>query len=70
MSDIQWTATSATLSHKNGAKEFGLTSEMIHYQIAHAHGNPYYRLVREELESLVLQIYICREHASRVKKPV
>ena len=66
MPDIQWTAPGATLSHKNAAKEFGLTEEeiiraikegKIHYQIAYAHGNPYYRVVREEVESLVLKLY-------------
>ncbi|MGO0305157.1 hypothetical protein ACTL6P_00860 [Endozoicomonas acroporae] len=29
MPDIQWTAPGATLSHKNAAKEFGLTEEAI-----------------------------------------
>ncbi len=66
MPDIQWTAPGATLSHKNAAKEFGLTEEEViqgikegtlHYQIAHAHGNPYYRVVRAELEALVLKLY-------------
>lgn len=66
MPDIQWTTPGATLSHKNAAKEFGLTEEeivraikegTIHYQIAHAHGNPYYRVVREEVESLVRKLY-------------
>lgn len=66
MPDIQWTAPGATLNHKNAAKEFGLTEEEIiraikegtlHYQIGHAHGNPYFRVVREELESLVLTLY-------------
>ncbi|WBA81465.1 hypothetical protein [Endozoicomonas sp. GU-1] len=65
MPDIQWTAPGATLSHKNAAKEFGLTEEAIiraikegtiHYQIAYAHVNPYYRVVREEVESLVLKL--------------
>lgn len=66
MPDIEWTAPGATLSHKNAAKEFGLTEEDIiraikegtlHYQIAHAHGNPYYRIVRAEVEALVLKLY-------------
>ncbi|MBO9484387.1 MULTISPECIES: hypothetical protein [Gammaproteobacteria] len=66
MPDIQWSAPGATLSHKNGAKEFGLTEDEViraikegtlHYQIAHAHGNPYFRVVREEVEALVLTLY-------------
>ncbi|WP_299734697.1 hypothetical protein [uncultured Endozoicomonas sp.] len=66
MPDIQWTAPGATLSHKNAAKEFALPEQDIiqaikagklNYQIAYVHGNPYYKVVRFEIEAFVLELF-------------
>lgn len=66
MSKSSWTQPGKTLSHKNACKEFGLTeaeiihaikSEEIQYKINYAHGNQYYKLLREEVEALAIQLY-------------
>ena len=66
MTDIEWTAPGVTQSHKNAAKEFGLPEQEIieairsgtlNYQIAYAHGNPYYKVVRAEVEALAVERY-------------
>ena len=58
MSESQWQKQGATLSHNNACKEFGLTeAEVIEamkvgklqYRINYAHGNPYFRLLRNEV---------------------
>jgi len=65
MPESPWGQAGATLSHKNACKEFGLTeAEVIaamragrlQYRQNCAHGNPYFRLLRSEVESLVLEI--------------
>lgn len=66
MSDSQWTKQGGTLSHKNACKEFGLTEdEMIgamkagklQYRINYAHGNPYYGVLRNEVEALAKELH-------------
>ncbi len=65
MSKSSWTQRGKTLSHKNACKEFGLTeaeivdaikAEEIQYKINYAHGNPYYKLLREEIEALAIRL--------------
>jgi len=66
MSDSMWRMQGATLSHKNACKEFGLQeSEVIEAMKAgklqfrqnYAHGNPYYRLLRVEVEKLAKEVH-------------
>jgi hypothetical protein len=65
MSEKSWHSPGATLSHNNACKEFGLTEQEVldalksgklQYQINYAHGNPYYKLLRHEVESLVIEL--------------
>lgn len=65
MSKSQWNIQGATLSHKNACKEFGLTEDEVieamktgklQYRENYAHGNPYYRLLRAEVESLAKKL--------------
>lgn len=60
-----WRQQGATLSHKNACKEYGLTEEQIidairnaklQFKQNYAHGNPYYRVLRKEVESLAQEI--------------
>lgn len=64
MSDPEWQKQGATFSHNNACKEFGLTEEEVidamnagklQYRQNYAHGNPYYRLLRAEVESFALE---------------
>jgi hypothetical protein len=57
-----WGQKGATLSDKSARKEFGLTQEEIyaamrsgklHFREASMHGNPWFRLLRHEVEALV-----------------
>ncbi len=65
MSESQWQKQGATLSHKNACKEFCLTEDEVfeamnmgklQYRQNVAHGNPYFRLLRMEVESLALEL--------------
>jgi hypothetical protein len=65
MPESQWTQQGATLSHKTACKEFGLTEDEIfkavragklQYRENYAHGNPYLKLLRSEVESLALEL--------------
>ena len=60
--DSEWRRKGATLSHKTAQEEFGLTWEDIvrairagklHCQQQSMHGNPWFRLLRREVEALV-----------------
>jgi len=60
--DSEWRRQGATLSHKTAQEEFGLTWEEIvrairagklHCQQQSMHGNPWLRLLRLEVETLV-----------------
>ncbi len=62
MSDSVWTKKGATLSDKSARTEFGLTQEEIieairggtlQFRTNYMHGNPYFRLLRSEVEALV-----------------
>ncbi len=66
MSDSNWTQKKATLSDKSARKEFGLTQDKIidaikcgklQYRQNHIHGNPYFRLLRTEVETLAKEIF-------------
>ena len=66
MSESQWLKQGATLSHKNACKEFGLTEDEVieamkegklQYRQNYAHGNPYFRLLRVEVESLAQELH-------------
>ncbi|MGP8320663.1 MAG: hypothetical protein ACT6FD_07765 [Methanosarcinaceae archaeon] len=57
-----WFKKGATFSDKSARKEFGLTQEDIfegiedgklHYRINSVFGNPYYRLIRSEVETFI-----------------
>ncbi|MBI5787326.1 MAG: hypothetical protein HZA78_00525 [Candidatus Schekmanbacteria bacterium] len=62
MSDSVWIKKGGTLSDKSACKEFGLTQEEIinaikdgklQYRKNYFHGNPYFRLLRNEVEAFV-----------------
>ena len=64
MSTPTWTEAGATLSDKSARKEYGLSQEEIiqairegklQYRQNHMHGNPYLRLLRDEVENLVTE---------------
>jgi hypothetical protein len=59
-----WAKKGATLSDKSARQEFGLTQEEIYaamragklqFREASMHGNPWFRLLRHEVEALVKQ---------------
>ena len=61
-SKLIWSQKGATLSDKSARKEFGLTQPEIiagmragklQFRESSIHGNPWYRLLRHEVESLV-----------------
>jgi hypothetical protein len=62
----QWQGKGATLSDKTARAEFGLTQDEIfdaidagtlHYRVSSMHGNPWLRLLRQEVEALVRARY-------------
>ena len=62
----EWTARGGTFSHKNACKEFGLTegdiidamkAGKLQYRLNYAHGNPYYRVLRKEVEVLAKELH-------------
>ncbi len=64
--DEEWQRKGATLSDKTAREEFGLTQEEIveairagrlRYRPSSMHGNPWLRLLRREVESLVAAGY-------------
>ncbi len=66
MSDSQWTKQGGTFSHKNACTEFGLTEDEIidamkagklQYRQNYAHGNPYFRVLRKEVEALTKELH-------------
>lgn len=66
MSDSQWTKQGGTLSHKNACREFGLSENeiidamkagKIQYRQNYAHGNPYFRVLRQEVETLAKELH-------------
>lgn len=66
MSESDWTKQGGSLSHNNACKEFGLTEEEVfcaikqgklQYRQNSAHGNPYFKLLRVEVESFALELH-------------
>jgi len=66
MSESSWNQKGAALSDKSARMEFGLTQEQIidaikcgklQYRQNHMHGNPYFRLLRVEVESLAKELF-------------
>jgi hypothetical protein len=66
MTDSVWLKKGGTLSDKSARKEFGLSQEEIidaiksgelQFRKNYIHGNPYLRLVRSEVEALVVEKY-------------
>jgi len=66
MSESQWVKQGGTLSHKNACKEFGLREEEIidamkagklQFRQNYAHGNPYFRVLRIEVEALATELH-------------
>jgi hypothetical protein len=60
--DSEWQSKGATLSDKTARKEFGLTQDEIvqairggklQYRLNSVYGNPFLRLLRREVETLV-----------------
>jgi len=60
--DSRWSRKGATLSDKSARREFGLTQQEIiaairvgklQFRESNMHGNPWYRLLRHEVEALV-----------------
>lgn len=65
MSESAWREAGQTLSNRTACKEYGLTNDQIieavhkgklQYRINYAHGNPYYRLLRKEVEALAKKL--------------
>jgi hypothetical protein len=63
-SDSIWTQKGATLSDKSARQEFGLTQQEIiaairagklQFRESNMHGNPWFRLLRHEVEALVTE---------------
>jgi hypothetical protein len=62
--DSIWAEKGATLSDKSAREEYGLTQEQLiaamrsqklQFRVANMHGNPWYRLLRHEVEALVAE---------------
>ncbi len=60
--DSEWQRKGGTISDKTARKEYGLTQDQIvqavragrlHCRVASMHGNPWFRLLRREVEALV-----------------
>jgi hypothetical protein len=60
--DEEWQRKGATLSDKTARAEFGLTQDeiveairagILRYRLSSMHGNPWFRLLRREVEGLV-----------------
>ena len=66
MSDSVWSEKGATLSDKSACKEFFITQKEIieaiqggklQYRRQYMHGNPYLKLIRNEIETMVKEKY-------------
>ncbi len=66
MSDSEWNEKGATFSDKSARNEYGITQEeiieainkgILQYRSNHIHGNPYFRLLRREVEDFVISKY-------------
>jgi hypothetical protein len=72
--DEEWRRKGATLSDKRARDEFGLTQDEIveaiqagklHYRLNSTHGNPWFRLLRWEVEGFVRTRYGQRHFEER-----
>jgi hypothetical protein len=73
----EWRRKGATLSDKTARKEYGLSQDEIlaaidagrlRYRVSSIHGNPWFRLLRREVEDLMTSTYNDRHHRqSRAK---
>lgn len=66
MLDSHWTKQGETFSHKNACKEFGLSEKEIidamkagklQYRQNYVHGNPYFKVLRKEVEILAKELH-------------
>ena len=73
----EWVQKGATLSDKTAAREYGLTRAEIYeavnagelqYRMQAIHGNPFFRLLRREVEALVAKKHGGEELAERKRK--
>ena len=62
MPTINWSETGATLSDLTASKEYGIPKAdlhraiqagQLHYQVGSMHGNPWFRLLRREVEAFL-----------------
>ena len=62
--DLIWAQKGATLSDKSAREEYGLTQEQLiaamrsqklQFRVGSMHGNPWYRLLRKEVEALLAE---------------
>ena len=77
MSESLWHQQGGTLSHKNACKEFGLTEDEVfqgmksgklQYRENYAHGNPYFRLLRNEVKSLAQELHGAKQAEKQENK--
>jgi hypothetical protein len=77
VSESLWHKQGETLSHKNACKEFGLTEDEVfqgmksgklQYRENYAHGNPYFRLLRNEVKSLVQELHGAKQAEKQENK--
>ena len=75
--DEEWRLKGATLSDKTAQKEYGLTYDEIiaaidaghlQYRVSSIHGNPWLRLLRSEIEALMITTYNDRHHQQKRSK--
>lgn len=61
-----WTKKGESLSDKNARKEYDISQEEIlaginqgklQFRVNYIHGNPYYKLLRQEVEQLIIEKY-------------
>ena len=73
----EWRRKGATLSDKTARKEYGLTEDEIlaaidagqlQYRVSSIHGNPWFRLLRHEVEALMISTYNDSHHKQRRAK--
>ncbi len=77
MSESVWRKQGATLSHKTACIEFGLTENEVfeamkagklQFRQNYAHGNPYFRLLRNEVKSLAKELHGTKRAEEQVIK--
>lgn len=75
MTSASWTEPGGSLSHKNACREYGLDENeifdaikdgKIQFKVNYAHGNPYYKVLRLEIEKLANEIH-GEDHINKYK---